>query len=166
MGGWYHPVRESLAVNLPFLTADAPGIGGVLRTSDADFVVDEVPAYLPSGVGEHVFARIEKRGLTTPQAVAAIARALGVRDRDVGVAGMKDRHAVTTQWISLPPPVTPEAALAFEHDAIRVLEAARHPHKLRTGHLRSNAFRLRIRDVGPDAAAHARAILERLAEAP
>ncbi|HWU87658.1 MAG TPA: tRNA pseudouridine(13) synthase TruD, partial [Kofleriaceae bacterium] len=85
-------------MTLPYLTADLPGIGGVLRRTDDDFAVDEVPAYAPSGAGDHVFVRIEKRGLTTPQAVLAIARALGVRDRDIGVAGMKDRRAVTTQW--------------------------------------------------------------------
>lgn len=153
-------------VSLPYLTSDLPGIGGVLRTTDDDFVVDEVPAYLPSGTGDHVFARIEKRGLTTPQAVGAIARALGVRDRDIGVAGMKDRHAVTTQWISLPPPVAPEAASALALDGIRVLEVARHAHKLRTGHVRANRFRLRVRGASPDAAARARAILARLAEPP
>ncbi|HEY5938972.1 MAG TPA: tRNA pseudouridine(13) synthase TruD [Kofleriaceae bacterium] len=151
---------------LPYLTEDLPGIGGTLRAQPEDFVVDEVPAYLPSGAGDHVFVRIEKRGLATPVAVTQLARALGVRDRDIGVAGMKDRHAVTTQWLSLPPPVTPEAAQALALDNIRVLEAVRHPHKLRTGHVRANRFRLRVRDVGPDAVDRARAILERLAEAP
>lgn len=155
------------AVELPFLTADLPGIGGALRTTPDDFVVDEVPAYLPSGSGEHVFARIEKRGLTTPAAVTAIARALGVRDRDVGVAGMKDRHAVTTQWISLPPPVAPEAVAALALPDLRVLEVARHPHKLRTGHVRANHFRLRVRGAtGPDPVGRTRAILDRLARAP
>ncbi|MGN6110600.1 MAG: tRNA pseudouridine(13) synthase TruD [Kofleriaceae bacterium] len=159
-------MRQSVDVSLPYLTSDLPGIGGVLRTTDDDFVVDEVPAYLPSGTGDQVFARIDNRGLTTPQAVGAIARALGVRDRDIGVAGMKDRHAVTTQWISLPPPVAPEAASALALDGIRVLEVARHPHKLRTGHVRANRFRLRVRGASPDAAARARAILARLAEPP
>lgn len=153
-------------VDLPYLTADLPGIGGALRTTDEDFVVDEQPAYVPSGSGDHVFVRIEKRGLTTPQAVQAIARALGVRDRDIGVAGMKDRRAVTRQWISLPLPVTPEQARAVEVEHVRVLEAARHPHKLRTGHVRANRFVLRVRGVHEDAAARARAILERLAESP
>ena len=151
---------------LPYLTHDLPGIGGRLRAADEDFVVDEEPAYLPSGAGDHVFVRIEKRGLATPVAVTQIARALGIRDRDVGVAGMKDRHAVTTQWLSLPPPVAPEAALALALDQIRVLEAVRHPHKLRTGHVRANRFRLRVREVGPDAAERATAILERLGAAP
>ena len=154
-------------MDLPYLTADLPGTGGALRATDEDFVVDEVPAYAPAGTGDHVLARIEKRGLTTPDAVAAIARALGVRERDVGVAGMKDRHAVTTQWISLPPPLTPEAATALALDApVRVLEAARHPHKLRTGHVRANRFVLRVRGAAPGAAERARAILARLAEPP
>jgi tRNA pseudouridine13 synthase len=157
-------------VSLPYLTSELPGIGGVLRGTDEDFVVDEEPAYLPSGAGDHVFVRIEKRGLTTPQVVRAIADALGVKDRDVGVAGMKDRRAVTTQWLSLPPPVVPEAALALALPGVRILEAARHPHKLRTGHVRSNRFRIRVRGLpagaAPELAQRARAILERLAAPP
>ena len=153
-------------VELPYLTHDLPGTGGALRTVDADFVVDEEPAYLPSGVGDHVFVRIEKRGMNTRHAVISIARALGISDRDIGVAGMKDRHAVTRQWLSLPPPVTPEAALALAIPDVTVLEATRHNHKLRTGHVRANAFRLRVRDVVPDALDRATAILARLVEAP
>jgi len=156
-------------VSLPYLTSELPGIGGVLRSTDEDFAVDEEPAYLPSGAGDHVMVRIEKRGLATPQAVRAIAEALGVRDRDIGVAGMKDRRAVTTQWLSLPPPVTPEAARALELPGVSVLEAARHPHKLRTGHVRANRFRIRVRSLGADPPALARRaseILERLAAPP
>ncbi len=160
------PECYTVSVDLPYLTADVPGTGGRLRAHDDDFFVDEEPAYLPAGTGDHVFAHIEKRGLGTPQAVEKIARALGVNPRDVGVAGMKDRHAVTRQWISLPPPVTPEQVHALGLEAIAILEASRHPHKLRTGHVRTNRFRLRVRDCAPDAAARARAILERLGAAP
>lgn len=153
-------------MDLPYLTAALPGIGGVLRASPEDFVVDEEPAYLPSGAGDHVFVRIEKRGLTTPQAVERIARALNVSARDIGVAGMKDRHAVTRQWLSLPPPVSPEAVTALALDDITVLEHARHPHKLRTGHVRANRFVLRVREVGDAADAKAQAILDALAKPP
>lgn len=154
------------AVNLPYLTSDLPGTGGTLRATDEDFVVDELPAYLPSGAGDHVYVRIEKRGLTTPQAITAIARALGVRDRDIGSAGMKDRHAVTTQWLSLPPPTKIEAAQALAIEHLRVLEVSRHANKLRTGHLRGNRFRIRVRGARPDAAAIARDVLARLCEQP
>lgn len=153
-----HRLPDAMTTYLPFLTAELPGIGGVLRTTDEDFAVDEVPAYPPAGTGDHVFVRIEKRGLTTPQAVEQLARAVGVAPRDVGVAGMKDRHAVTRQWVSLPPPVTPEQLPAVTLNGATILEASRHPHKLRTGHVRANRFAIVVRGVAPDAADRARAI--------
>src|SRR5262245_26115923 len=155
-------------MDLPYVTGDLPGTGGVLRSRDEDFVVEEQPAYEPAGQGDHVFVWIEKRGLTTPMAAEGLARALGVAARDIGWAGMKDRRAVTRQWLSLPPPVTPEAALAAAVPGLAVLAARRHPHKLRTGHLRGNRFVLRVAGVGDSATAAARAtaVLERLAEPP
>lgn len=154
-------------VTLPYLTSELAGTGGQLRSQDADFVVDEELPYAPSGAGDHVFVRIEKRGLTSPMAAQRLARALGVRDRDIGIAGMKDRHAVTRQWMSLPPPVTPEQALAIvADDSLRILEAQRHNHKLRTGHVRANRFVLRVRGIAPGAADHARAVLAALAQPP
>jgi tRNA pseudouridine13 synthase len=154
------------AVELPYLTHDLPGIGGALRTVDEDFFVDEQLPYAASGAGDHVFVHIEKRGMNTRHAVLAIANALGVADRDIGVAGMKDRHAVTRQWLSLPPPTSVEAALALAIPDVTILEALRHNHKLRTGHVRANTFRLRVRDAGFDALERATQILARLACAP
>jgi tRNA pseudouridine13 synthase len=178
-------------VTLPYLTEALPGTGGVMRVHDDDFVVDEELPYAPSGAGDHVFVRIEKRGMTSPEAAHVIARTLGIRERDIGIAGMKDRRAVTRQWLSLPPPVTPEQALALAlpapdapdapdvpnardvrgpgaglAPAVRILEAHRHPHKLRTGHVRANRFALRIHDASADASARARAVLAALAEPP
>jgi tRNA pseudouridine13 synthase len=153
-------------VTLPYLTAALVGTGGTLRTTDDDFVVDEELPYAPSGAGDHVFVRIEKRGTTTVDAARALARALGVRDRDIGIAGMKDRHAVTRQWLSLPPPVAPEQALAVELPGVRVLEAHRHAHKLRTGHVRANRFVLRVRGVGAGAVERAQQILAALSVPP
>lgn len=153
-------------MNLPYLTADLPGIGGRLRATDEDFIVDEELPYAASGTGDHVFVRFEKRGLNTAQAVAAIARALRVRERDIGVAGQKDRHAITRQWISVPPPIAPDAVTALALPDITILEAIRHNHKLRTGHVRANRFLLVVRDVTADAEARARAILARLAQPP
>src|SRR5262249_45702951 len=153
-------------VTLPYLTSSLAGVGGTLRTTDDDFVVDEELPYAPPGAGDHVFVRIEKRGSTSLDAARALARALGIRDRDIGIAGMKDRRAVTRQWMSLPPPVTPEQALAVALPDLRVLEAHRHPHKLRTGHVRANRFVLRVRGVAAGAAERARAVLAALAQAP
>jgi tRNA pseudouridine13 synthase len=145
----------------PHATADLPGIGGRIRVDLDDFTVDEVPAYPPAGRGDHLFVRFEKRDITTREAVHRMARALGVTERDTGWAGMKDRHAITTQWASFLG-ATREAALALSLEGIAVREAHPHPHKLRTGHLRANRFRLVVRDPVDDAEARCRAILSRL----
>jgi tRNA pseudouridine13 synthase len=155
--------------DLPYLTSDLPGIGGSLRASPEDFRVEEVPAYLPAGEGDHVFAWVEKQDLTTPALVDRMAHALGVKPQDVGWAGMKDRHAITWQWLSFPPPCTPEAVQALDLPGVRVHQAARHRNKLRTGHLRGNRFTLRVQGTevpAEEAAERARAILARLSQPP
>ena len=130
---------------------------GRIKSSPEDFVVEEIPAYEPTGEGTHLFLRFEKKGLTTDAAVRAMTKALGIEMRDVGIAGMKDKVAVTTQWVSVPaPPKQPdleERAKALTIDNIRVLEAKRHANKLKTGHLRGNRFDIVIRDVPRDAIA-------------
>jgi len=105
------------------------------------FVVEELPAYTPSGEGSHTFLWLEKRGLTTFDAIAQVAAAFGVAARDIGYAGMKDKYATTRQWLSVPD-LDPERAQAHElpGGSARVLSAVRHPHKLRLGHLRGNRF--------------------------
>ena len=130
---------------------------GRIKSAPEDFVVEEIPAYEPCGEGTHLFLKFEKRGFTTDAAVRTITKALGIEMRDVGIAGMKDKVAVTTQWVSVPaPPKDPtieERAKALVIDGIRVLDARRHGNKLKTGHLRGNRFDILVRDVSPDAIA-------------
>lgn len=142
------------------LTRSLPGSGGLFKAVPEDFVVDEVPAYPPAGEGGHTFLRIEKRALTSDEAVARLCAALAVARDEVGIAGVKDRQAVTRQWISVPN-VDPERALALTLDGVRVLEAARHGHKLRTGHLRGNRFTLTVRGT-TDGVSRAQAIFAAL----
>ncbi len=137
-----------MATELPLAAPPFAPIPAILKAREEDFEVHELPAYAPSGEGEHLFVRFEKRGLDTERAVRVLAEALSAPARDAGYAGMKDRHAVTTQWASFLSRRTPEEALALELPAaIRVLEAARHGNKLKTGHLRGNRFVLRLRGV-------------------
>lgn len=142
------------------------GTGGRIKDAPEDFVVEEVPAYTPSGSGEHTFLFIEKRALSTQEALRLLCRALALREADAGVAGQKDKQALTRQWISLPR-VAPEQALGMVLESgaghVRVLSAARHGNKLRTGHLLGNRFTLTLRDTeAADAVARARAILAAL----
>jgi tRNA pseudouridine13 synthase len=139
---------------ITLVTADLPGSGGAVRAIPEDFRVDEVPAYLPSGAGPHLYLHVEKRGRTTRDVVRALAHALGVPERDAGFAGMKDKDAVTTQWLSFPVARDPDPA-GLAGPGLRVLAGSRHGNKLRTGHVRANVFSIVVR--GGDAA-RARAI--------
>src|SRR5512142_974862 len=107
--------------------------------SPETFVVEEIPAYLPTGEGEHVYLWIEKQDLTTLEAVNRLARVLGVDARDIGYAGMKDRRATTRQWLSIRG-VEEARAGAATMAGLRVLQVARHKNKLRVGHLHGNRF--------------------------
>ncbi|MFT3921950.1 MAG: tRNA pseudouridine(13) synthase TruD [Myxococcales bacterium] len=133
---------------LPFVTAHVPAVTGVLKQTPEDFEVEEIPAYLPSGEGEHLYLWIEKRELNTPDAARHLARALQTRPENAGWAGLKDRRAVTRQWISFQCPTTPTPE-SLDVPGVRVLSVSRHANKLRTGHLRGNRFRLRLAGV-PD----------------
>jgi tRNA pseudouridine13 synthase len=136
---------------LPLLTAELPGTGGELRSVPADFIVDEIPAYGAVGDGEHLFLRVEKEARTTDEVRRELARVLKIRPDDVGIAGLKDKHAITRQWMSVPADtVSEEEARTLSLRGARILEGRRHRNKLRTGHLRGNRFAVRIRGVEPD----------------
>ncbi len=126
----------------------------VLRRTPQDFVVDELPAYAPSGRGEHVYVTFRKTGLTTPEAVKRLARALSADPRDAGFAGMKDRHAVTTQTASFKVPMVfdaPAALAGVSIEGIEIAGVSRHDNKLKPGHLEGNRFRIVLRDLDPAA---------------
>lgn len=146
-----------------YLTADLPGTGGTIKETPEDFLVAEIPLYLPCGEGEHTFAEIEKRGITTLEALRRLAKALGIAERDMGYAGMKDARGVTRQTFSIPR-VAPDRVLGLEVQGIRVLSASLHRNKLKLGHLRGNRFRLRVRGVTADAVPSASAVLSVLAK--
>ncbi|QSV46309.1 tRNA pseudouridine(13) synthase TruD [Geobacter benzoatilyticus] len=145
-----------------YLTSGLPGTGGTIKDSIEDFCVEEIPLYLPCGEGEHLYTVIEKRGVTTLDAIRRLARALKLSERDVGYAGMKDARGVTRQTVSLPR-VKPDEVLALELPGISVLSAVRHRNKLKLGHLAGNRFRIRVRGVVPDALSRAETILAVLA---
>lgn len=142
---------------------ELPPIGGRLGDEREDFCVSELPAYEFSGEGEHLYVRLRKTGRTTRDLVKAVSRVTGVRDRDIGFAGMKDKHAVTDQWLSLMARDAGDPELWDLPDWASVLESTKHGNKLRTGHLRGNRFVLRLVDVPEGAAVDA--ALEALVEA-
>jgi tRNA pseudouridine13 synthase len=130
----------------PFVYGGPSGRGKI-RTSPEDFIVEEMLAFEPSGAGEHAFLQIRKTGENTEYVARQLARFADVRQRDIGFAGLKDRHAVTTQWFSvwLPGKPDPDWA-AFASASIEVLQATRHARKLQRGASSGNRFTLVVRD--------------------
>ena len=142
---------------LPYLTAKLPGIGGRLKDQPDDFIVEEISAYEPSGTGEHLYLWIEKKDLPHDLLLRRLSKVLDISSNDIGVAGIKDRRAVTRQYVSVP--IRSAARIEqLESDELRVLRSSPHGNKLRTGHLHGNRFVIVVRDVTNDAEAHATAI--------
>ena len=86
--------------DLPYAFGGPP-LSGRLRATTADFQVDEVLGFEPDGEGEHALLLVRKIGLNTEELARQLARHAGLRPRDVGYCGLKDRNAVTSQWFSL-----------------------------------------------------------------
>ncbi len=120
---------------------------GEIKTKPADFIVKEQLSFNPEGSGEHAFLQIEKSGENTEYVARLLARFAGVRQRDVSFAGLKDRHAITTQWFSvwLPGKEDPDWP-QLESETIKILQVHRHARKLKRGVLSGNNFQLRVRD--------------------
>ena len=149
------------ALSPPLLTPDLPGAGGRIKAEPDDFEVAEIPAYEPAGAGDHLYLWVEKRGVGPEYFVKQVARRLGVHPADVGTAGLKDRHAVTRQWVSVPKAAEPELP-HLDGDGIKLLAVSRHTNKLKPGHLRGNRFRILVRDADPAKADAVQAVLDRV----
>lgn len=146
-----------------WLTADVPGIGGVIRQRPEDFLVEEIPLYQPEGTGEHIYMFVEKTHLSTFELIEIVARHFGVRRDAVGYAGLKDRVAITRQVLSVHTPgKRPEDFPSLEHDRVAIHWVDLHTNKLRQGHLAGNRFSVRIRNVKPTDVRTAQTVLRRL----
>lgn len=145
----------------PPFTPELPGVGGRIKAELDDFRVEEIPAYEPSGAGDHLYLWVEKRGVGPEFFTRTIAQRVGVAAGEVGTAGLKDRYAVTRQWVSVPARAEPNLK-RIDGDGIAVLAVSRHANKLKPGHLRGNRFRVLVRGADRSREAAAAAILDRM----
>jgi tRNA pseudouridine13 synthase len=121
-------------------------IDAYFKQSKNDFVVDEVQLYEFSGEGQHLILQVRKKELTTWDMVNILSNHLGIKSNQIGYAGLKDKNALTSQYISIPK--TCEDKLKdFSHPQIKILSQTYHNNKIRVGHLKGNRFFIRIKRV-------------------
>jgi len=122
-----------------------PEIRGKLKAQNSDFRVDEIMPVQTSGEGEHLWLMIEKNGSNTDWVAQQLAKHAGVKSMAVSYAGMKDRHAITTQWFSLHLPGMDDPDFStMDEDEFKILKMSRHNRKLKRGALSGNRFQIRI----------------------
>lgn len=123
---------------------------GIFRSQPADFIVDEQMDVTLSGTGEHLWLQVRKTGSNTDWVAIQLANIAGIPAREVGYAGLKDRHAVTTQWFSLQLPGKADPDFSALPPEIEILQQCRHDRKLRRGTLSGNRFCLTLRECSGD----------------
>jgi tRNA pseudouridine13 synthase len=140
----------SLDLRFPYITERLPGVGGWLRLEPEHFVVEEIPLYAPQGEGQHLYVSLTKVGLTTKEVQTQLERLFGLSRGAVSFAGMKDKHARTTQTFSLNVGYQKsgfaETAAQQIGDAlpVEVHWATFHRNKLKPGHLLGNRFAVTV----------------------
>lgn len=152
--------RNNLAID-PYLTREIPGISGRIRVAPEDFRVEEQPLYQPCGVGEHLYIKVTKRLLSTPDLVKLISNTMGLKANAIGTAGLKDARAVTTQMLSLHLAKPEQVDRLKTNERVLSIEIlGYHRNRLRPGHHAGNRFHLVIRDVSAHAHISVPAVLE------
>lgn len=147
------PAATLQAALQPAHAHGSPLAKGRIRQQPEDFIVDELSSVTFSGEGEHVCLHIRKRGLNTEDIARQLARLANIKRRDVSFAGLKDRHAVTTQWFSVYLPGVSEPDWQQLNSAeVEVMEVVRNTRKLRRGTLSGNRFRISVREFEVDSA--------------
>ena len=123
--------------------------------SPRDFVVSEIPLYEFSGNGEHQILQIRKKGLSTFELVKILSSHIACPAKSIGYAGLKDKNATTTQYLSIPKIYFKQKdiqsyfeAISKQHD-IKLLSATLHNNKIKTGHLKGNRFFICLKKVTP-----------------
>lgn len=116
-----------------------------IRHEPSDFLVTENLAFEFTDSGDHDYLWVQKTGANTMWVARQLAAHAEARAADVGYAGLKDRHAITRQWFSVPRSTSGADWLSFSADGVEILEVRRHQRKLRRGAHRGNSFRIALR---------------------
>ena len=139
----------TLDFNSLFPTINKISATGIIRTKPQDFKVTELNDIELSGAGEHLWLYIEKIDSNTDWVAKQLSNVCQTPRRQVGFAGLKDRHAVTQQWFSIQLPKISdiEKIQSALPDAINIIDHGKHSKKIKVGQLNYNQFEIVIRNI-------------------
>jgi tRNA pseudouridine13 synthase len=129
-----------------------PPIDFQFAQNSKDFLVEERQLYDWTGEGEHAILKIRKKGISTWEMITIVSKVLGMNKRDIGYAGLKDKNALTVQYISLPKRYLSNVEKLNDERSLSVLETTFHKNKIKLGHLKGNRFFVRLKKVNPTSA--------------
>lgn len=119
-----------------------------LKQVPEDFVVKEIPGF-QKGKGQYNIFLLKKRDYTTEKAIQTLCSALHIDRKRVGYAGIKDRRAVTEQYISILHVGREKVeSLEFEDLELEFIDISDNPISL--GDLKGNKFEIVARDLDED----------------
>jgi tRNA pseudouridine13 synthase len=113
-----------------------------LRRIPEDFQVDE-QTDVEIGEGPHALYRLTKRSIGTPEAVGSIIDRWRIPRKRISYGGLKDRHAVTTQHVTIHH--GPKKNLEQQSLDLRYLGQTAKPFQ--SSQIRANRFELTMRDM-------------------
>lgn len=124
-------------------------MANAIKTIPEDFQVEERMPFELTGQGEHLWCWVEKRGMNTAFVKQQWAKLTGARARDISHSGLKDRHAVTRQWLCLPAKYGERLPDRGEYGAEywQIMKRVHHQRKLRIGTHNANYFHIIVRSV-------------------
>ncbi|RAX54242.1 tRNA pseudouridine(13) synthase TruD [Helicobacter sp. 16-1353] len=109
-----------------------------------NFIVEEIPLYPFSGSGEHLIIKIRKKNLSTMEMLNILSKNLNIKRFEIGYAGLKDKNALTTQYISINKKLAKNIE-SLQIENIKILDITYHENKIKLGHLKGNKFFIRLK---------------------
>ena len=111
------------------------------------FFVEEIPLYTPSNSGNYLILKIQKTDMSTWKLISVLAKATGLKERDIGYAGLKDKNATTIQYISIPKQYEKELKKNLTTEKVEILERHYNKTAIKIGHLKGNRFSIVLHDI-------------------
>ncbi|HTX44474.1 MAG TPA: tRNA pseudouridine(13) synthase TruD [Methanocella sp.] len=125
---------------------DEDGVGGDLRVEPRDFIVIEASDFKAGSSGDYLIVRLTKENWETHHLIRDLSRQLGISEERIGIAGTKDKRAITTQRISIRG-VSEEQISRIILPRVTLEPLGRSNKDIGLGDLRGNDFDITIRHI-------------------